>query len=135
MAKGQQWLNFQIKSIFTFNDTGPDTHRFDQQMNYKCINRFEFCLSLYPLLILTRTPFKKHININFLNTYLHKFPYNLYYWLGVLLKLRKYIYKKNAKHLNLYIINIFIYSMCVMCLNLSYPKDIRLIYDQWSKKC
>ena len=69
---------------------------------------------------------KKHHNINFLNTSLHKFPYNFYYWLRVLLKLSKYIYKKNAKNSNLYIINIFIYSMCVMCMNVSYPKVLAL---------
>ena len=78
------------------------------------------------IFFLVYTFLKKHLNINFLNTFLHKFPYNLYYWLGVLLKLRKYIYKKNEKHSNLYIINIFIYSMCVMCMNVSNPKDLTL---------
>ena len=48
-----------------FNDTGLDTHRFVQKINYAYIIRFKFCLSLYPLLILTRTPFN-HVFRRFL---------------------------------------------------------------------
>ena len=54
-----------------FNDTELDTHRFDQNMNYNYITRFKFCLSLYPLLILTCTPFKREcilIRIRFCDT-------------------------------------------------------------------
>ena len=39
---------------FTFNDTGLETQRFYQKNNYNYITRFKF---IYPLLILTRTPF------------------------------------------------------------------------------
>ena len=34
-----------------------------KKMNYNCINRFKFCLSLYPLLILTRTPFNNSLRV------------------------------------------------------------------------
>ena len=33
---------FLNKLIFTFNDTGLDTQRFDQKMNYKYTTRFKF---------------------------------------------------------------------------------------------
>ena len=46
------------KSIFTFNNTRLDTHTFLQKINYIYLTRLKFCLSLYPLLILTCTPFK-----------------------------------------------------------------------------
>ena len=42
--------------IFTFNDTGLDSQRNDQKINYNYITRFKFFLTIY--LILTRTPFK-----------------------------------------------------------------------------
>ena len=34
--------------IFSFNNTGLITHRFDQNINYNYISRFNFCSSLYP---------------------------------------------------------------------------------------
>ena len=48
------------KSIFTFKATGLDTPIFDKKITYNYITRFKLCLSLYPFLILTRTPFKAH---------------------------------------------------------------------------
>ena len=44
--------------LHIYNDTGLDTQRFDQKINYNYITLFKFWLSLYPLLILTRTLFK-----------------------------------------------------------------------------
>ena len=35
------------KSIFTFKDTGLGTQKFDQKINYYCITRLKFWLSLY----------------------------------------------------------------------------------------
>ena len=35
-----------------------DMQRFDQQINYNYTTRFKFWLSLYPLLVLTYTPFE-----------------------------------------------------------------------------
>ena len=61
-----------------------------------------------------KTFLKKNIKTNFLNTSLHKFPDNFYYWLEVLLKLSKYIYKKNAQHPK-YFINIFISYLQYVC--------------------
>ena len=55
MGETSKVFKFKKKSIFKFNDTGLDTHRFDQKLKYNYINRFKFCLSLYPLLVLTRT--------------------------------------------------------------------------------
>ena len=40
------------------------------KINYTYLTRFKFCLSLYPLLILTRTPFKEVFKIS--KTYLEK---------------------------------------------------------------
>ena len=51
-------LFYKNKSIFTFNDTGLDTHRFGKKMNYNYTTRFKFFLSLYPLLIL---PLKDYV--------------------------------------------------------------------------
>ena len=36
------------KYIFTFKDTGLNTHRFDEKMNYNYITQFKFCLCPYP---------------------------------------------------------------------------------------
>ena len=64
MKKRQSDFILKNKLIFTFNDTGFDTQRFDKKMNYNYITRFKFGLFLYPLLILTRTPFKTHFLVN-----------------------------------------------------------------------
>ena len=56
--KGKRDFIFKNKWIFMFNDTGLDAQRFDQKLNIIIIiTQFEFFLSLYPLLILTCTPF------------------------------------------------------------------------------
>ena len=55
-------LILKNKLIFTLNDTGLDTYRFVQKINYTYLSRYKFLLSLYPLLILTRTPFKCDLN-------------------------------------------------------------------------
>ena len=46
-----------------FNDTGLEI-RTDliKKTNYNYITRFKLCISLYPLLILTRTPSTKALN-------------------------------------------------------------------------
>ena len=50
MTIRQKWFYFLNKLIFTFNDSGLETQRFDKKKyNYK--TRFKFELSLYPLFL------------------------------------------------------------------------------------
>ena len=60
MMNRQKWFNFKNKSIFTFNNVHYDSYIWLTK-KFIYITRFKFCLSLYPLLILTCTPFKHFI--------------------------------------------------------------------------
>ena len=46
-AKRQSDFIYKKRSIFTFNVTGFDTHRFDKKINNNDITRFKFCSSSY----------------------------------------------------------------------------------------
>ena len=60
ITKSQKWFYLFLYWLFKFNDTELDKQRFVQKIKYNYLTRFKFWLTLYLLLLLSRTPF----NIN-----------------------------------------------------------------------